>query len=256
MKATKVFEIELYHNILRFFHFVRFLLCVLVTDNWYTLCEFAYVLIFKTEFTKLGLHFSTLDLQSCELNIFLLHTTINIMLKNSTFTKGFTLIELLVVITIIGLVMSAGILTYTQIQKRSRDSKRISDLVSISRAMEQNYQEYGQYVINNYLNGFYSNTVGWTNPSMVNLFSRYFPSGFLPTDPVNDATYFYTLATISANYPGSANTTSRYVVTARLEDPRGNCNGHTSYTLGSANSFMANYVTPGTGTHFCVSTRQ
>jgi len=50
--------------------------------------------------------------------------------------KGFTFIELLVVITIIGVVFAAGIVSYTQISKNSRDARRRSDLEAIRQALE------------------------------------------------------------------------------------------------------------------------
>jgi len=63
----------------------------------------------------------------------------------ATFKKGFTLIELLVVITIIGILATWAVTTFTgQIQK-ARDSTRISDLKALQGAVEQTYQDAGQY---------------------------------------------------------------------------------------------------------------
>jgi prepilin-type N-terminal cleavage/methylation domain-containing protein len=49
---------------------------------------------------------------------------------------GFTLIELLVVIAIIGVLASLATYTYTDSQKKSRDSRRKSDLLAIQKALE------------------------------------------------------------------------------------------------------------------------
>ncbi len=53
--------------------------------------------------------------------------------------EGFSLIELLVVITIIGLLASVGLTSYTRAQERARDAKRQSDLISLKNALEIYY---------------------------------------------------------------------------------------------------------------------
>ena len=50
--------------------------------------------------------------------------------------KGFTLIELLVVITIIGILITVGSVSYTRALKLSRDSKRKTDLEQVRQALE------------------------------------------------------------------------------------------------------------------------
>ena len=49
---------------------------------------------------------------------------------------GFTLIELLVVIAIIGILAALATVSYTDSQKKSRDSRRKSDLSAIQKALE------------------------------------------------------------------------------------------------------------------------
>jgi len=49
---------------------------------------------------------------------------------------GFTLVELLITITIIGILASVGLGTFTSAQKKSRDSRRKNDLATISKALE------------------------------------------------------------------------------------------------------------------------
>lgn len=53
-------------------------------------------------------------------------------MKNSSFT----LIEILVVATIIALLTSIGVVSYTQFSKQSRDAKRKADLEQIRAAVE------------------------------------------------------------------------------------------------------------------------
>ena len=60
--------------------------------------------------------------------------------------KGFTLLELLVVITIIGLLSSVGLASYTRAQARARDAKRQSDMTTLRNALELYYSENNVYV--------------------------------------------------------------------------------------------------------------
>ncbi len=50
---------------------------------------------------------------------------------------GFTLIELMVVVAIIGLLLAAGLASYTSVQKTARDGRRIQDVKTIQDALEQ-----------------------------------------------------------------------------------------------------------------------
>lgn len=60
--------------------------------------------------------------------------------------RGFTLLELLVVITIIGLLASVGLASYTRAQARARDAKRQGDLTTLRNALELFYSENNAYV--------------------------------------------------------------------------------------------------------------
>ena len=53
--------------------------------------------------------------------------------------KGFTLIELLVAISVIALLLSVGISSYSTVQRKGRDAKRKSDIHDIRNSMEQYY---------------------------------------------------------------------------------------------------------------------
>lgn len=59
--------------------------------------------------------------------------------------KGFTLIELLIVITIIAILSSVGLVTYTSFVKNARDAKRKSDMNFIQSALEQYHSDQKYY---------------------------------------------------------------------------------------------------------------
>ncbi len=60
-------------------------------------------------------------------------------------SKGFTLLELLVTISIIGILMAIGSVSFSTAQKRGRDSRRQGDLAAIQKAMEQCYALDNEY---------------------------------------------------------------------------------------------------------------
>jgi len=108
--------------------------------------------------------------------------------------KGFTLIELLVVIAIIGILVAVATVSYTTIQKRSRDSRRVTDLKAVQQAFEQYYGDNSMY------------------PTGCSLSETYLPLGF-PIDPKNSVPYVYS---------GSSCTAAGYCYCALLETGSGN----------------------------------
>lgn len=67
--------------------------------------------------------------------------------------SGFTLIELLIVVAIIGILLSVGAAAYSAAQRNARNGQRQSDLVKISSALEQYYQDHNQYPTTPYNSG-------------------------------------------------------------------------------------------------------
>ena len=60
-------------------------------------------------------------------------------------TRGFTLIELLVVITIIGILATGGVVTYTSQIQKARDTTRLSDVKALQGGIEQTFGDISVY---------------------------------------------------------------------------------------------------------------
>jgi prepilin-type N-terminal cleavage/methylation domain-containing protein len=59
--------------------------------------------------------------------------------------KGFTMIEILVVISIIGFLSAAAFYSFNIARSRSRDTKRVSDVSSLTKAFEIYFNEHNSY---------------------------------------------------------------------------------------------------------------
>ena len=66
-------------------------------------------------------------------------------MKNLKSRFGFTLIELLVVITIIGILATGAVSTYTTQIQKARDSTRLTDWNALRSSIEQFYQDIAEY---------------------------------------------------------------------------------------------------------------
>lgn len=105
---------------------------------------------------------------------------------------GFTLIELLIVIAIIGLLATLSTISFGEAQKKARDSRRLSDMAQIRKALELYKNEYGYYPANtdNDASGWdvgYLKNGGDTDPFIEPLKT----SGIMPIvgrDPIGSAT--------------------------------------------------------------------
>jgi general secretion pathway protein G len=75
--------------------------------------------------------------------LFYIYNTIFMLQK--ALKKGFTLIELLVVITIIGILATGAVTTYTSQIQKARDTTRVQDLSALKGAIEQVYQDDAEY---------------------------------------------------------------------------------------------------------------
>ncbi len=110
--------------------------------------------------------------------------------------RGFTLIELLVVISIIGILASLTLVSYTGAQKQTRDTQRRSDLNQYRNALET-------YASSN--NGVYPSNLSSISALCTELSPSYMSS--CPSDPTTGSNYgFY-----------SSTSGDAYVIYAGLE---------------------------------------
>lgn len=89
--------------------------------------------------------------------------------------KGFTLIEVLVAVTIIAVLVSIGVVSYSSVNKRSRDAKRKGDVEQLRSALEMYRADIGSYP--NLGGGSWVDASGLS----VTLVSAYLPA--IPSDP-------------------------------------------------------------------------
>lgn len=101
-----------------------------------------------------------------------------------THNRGYTLIELLVAATLLAVLSVVGVVAYTNINERSRDTKRTSDIEQLRSALEIYRSD----------NGYYpnANPGSWGNIS--NLGTALVTGGYmpaLPSDPRSSQSYYY-----------------------------------------------------------------
>ncbi|MFA5136909.1 MAG: prepilin-type N-terminal cleavage/methylation domain-containing protein [Patescibacteria group bacterium] len=102
--------------------------------------------------------------------------------------KGFTLLEMLIVLGIIAVIITIASVSYSTAQKKSRDSRRKSDLKVVQNAMEQYYSVCGfSYPV--VVDGLVP-TVGCSSPVTVLL-----PNS--PLDPKTGSAYLMPTSTAS-----------------------------------------------------------
>lgn len=126
------------------------------------------------------------------------------MNKLRTKKPGFSFIELIVVVTIIAVLSVVGVVSFSSVNRRARDSRRISDLEKMRMALEMIKQ------------------VGRTYPENISdLVPDYMAT--LPADPKTKSLYTYEQTAGGNGY--------RYTITAILEDVSSSEAGTTLYTV-------------------------
>lgn len=98
--------------------------------------------------------------------------------------NGFTFIEILIVITIIGVLSAIGLATYSNANKKARDSRRESDLKQIQASLEMCKTTTGSY------------PASISSGSSITCDGEVFMSA-VPDDPDADKNYTYTRLTMT-----------------------------------------------------------
>lgn len=114
-------------------------------------------------------------------------------------TSGFTLMELLVVMAILGVLIVAGLGSFTSSQKKSRDVKRKNDVRQISLALETYYNDFGSYPLSSPLHKVSGcGTDGTASCEWGSPWKKTPASGAptvymitMPTDPQTGRSYYY-----------------------------------------------------------------
>lgn len=113
------------------------------------------------------------------------------MNKKTKTLFGFTMIELLVVTTIIIILTSIGLVSYTSANRSARNGKRKADIEMVRQAL----------VLYRTDNSTYPATSNFTN--MLTTIADY-TSSTTVTDPKNDVTYFYSYSSNGSTFTLSA----------------------------------------------------
>lgn len=149
--------------------------------------------------------------------------------------NGFTLIEILVTITIIAVLLAVAMVSYTSINKRSRDARRRSDVEQLRSALEMYRAD----------NGNYPNTgaeyLRATDTSLSTLLTTYLSP--MPVDPIQSSgsdgnSYWYKPISCATNCYG-------YCILSYLEQEtsavaNSNCTSGTALPTGRFDSYAAN----------------
>ncbi len=149
--------------------------------------------------------------------------------------EGFTLIELMIAIAIIAVLVVIGMAVYAEVQKKSRDARRVADVRAIQNAAEAYYSEKGYY------------------PAAKDNVKTYLESRLFPTDPKTgneEYQYSATDGTLQddgtcSGVPAAVTNAKCYVACAKLEQVD---KGNSSTNNGTAATINR--------THFCGRARQ
>jgi prepilin-type N-terminal cleavage/methylation domain-containing protein len=105
-------------------------------------------------------------------------------MKKFAQNKGFTLVELLIAVTILAILSSIGLVTYSSAQVSGRDSRRKQDLHSIATALSFYYENHLPHVYPHEDGGPYTSSNNPTGPWIPELTGQYLDN--VPRDPSKD----------------------------------------------------------------------
>src|SRR5574344_980428 len=128
------------------------------------------------------------------------------MEQKKLFSRGFTIVELLIVIVVIGILAAISMVSYTGVQNRARDARRLSDMKTITTALERYKIDHGEYPIAVGQTGY----GGWEVSHVPKADGKKFldeliVKGYLDkeiVDPVNNGSHYYRYYRYPAGYSG------------------------------------------------------
>jgi prepilin-type N-terminal cleavage/methylation domain-containing protein len=116
------------------------------------------------------------------------------MQKKEKKQSAFTLIEVLVVATILGVLLSIAVVSFSNAQKKSRDARRKADLETVRQGLILYRQDNGSY-----------GSIGSDKPGFNSLVTTLYDGEYLTNsemvDPKDDASYFYSISCPPADNP-------------------------------------------------------
>lgn len=107
-------------------------------------------------------------------------------MKAPTKNNGFTIVELLIVVVVIAILAAITIVSFNGIQARAQDTKRISDINSISKVLAMYKVDYGVYPTHD-THGIGSWEVSSQGYEFMPYIKQYGFGGGVPVDPINNA---------------------------------------------------------------------
>lgn len=130
---------------------------------------------------------------------------------------GFTIVELLIVVAVIGILAALVITTYTGIQAKSRNSKRVTDLQNIQTNLESYFQTAGNYPSRANMNTASFLTTSMKNMDTVTLQDPLGSSTALGASPAAKIYAYQPLNSSGASCEADATTCVSYTLTATRE---------------------------------------
>jgi len=163
------------------------------------------------------------------------------------FQHGFTLVELLIVITILGIIVTIGLVSFRSSQIRGRDTQRKSDLKQIASALELYYSDYGSYPTDS--GGLIlacppvsdpPTPCTWGDKEKQFTDNKTIYMKFVPKDPSSNQKYFYrTVSVDSIPYSG-------FQLFVLLENTQDTAIISTNYSCGAAGNCNFAVTSPNT----------
>jgi prepilin-type N-terminal cleavage/methylation domain-containing protein len=116
------------------------------------------------------------------------------MQKKAKKIKAFTLIEVLVVATILGVLVTIAVVSFSNAQRKSRDARRQADLEMVRQALILYRQDNGSY-------GNIGSDNAAFNALITTLYNEEYLTSDVVADPKNNANYFYSIVCPTADSP-------------------------------------------------------